>query len=443
MKPFKQTLMSGAIMLALSLAFTSCDDILGEWDKPTPVTPGGGSGEGGGSDEGGGGTTPSATKTAGSISYASATFKRGTADPAFIIDLTNTGDGAVTYESSDPAVATVDPSTGKVTPVAIGSTTITATVSDSEGYTYATKTASYNLTLESGISCINASGISVVVDESGFTAVTNGGAIDMTETSKPYLVKGTVNVGDITASSTSVYYTEIVLCDGAELIVTGKISGKYLKIYAQSNGANMGKLTVTNSAGNAIENTGSLYFYGGKITATYTSASGCGINASSLCVYGGEVKAQGGPGGHGVLYAGAGLYLKNGKLEAIGGDNAGGTGGNGIHSTGGAPVRIQNNNGVLKAQGGSGTTGGNGVDVSDNASDGLYYQFGQFTAIGGTGTIIVENGQGIKGNLTNGSGAKVTFRTSTDGTNWPENMYFGLEASAHTHTNDFGIRKIN
>lgn len=36
MKPFKQTLMSGAMILALSLVFTSCDDILGEWDKPAP-----------------------------------------------------------------------------------------------------------------------------------------------------------------------------------------------------------------------------------------------------------------------------------------------------------------------------------------------------------------------------------------------------------------------
>ena len=102
-----KTLLGGALLLTLPMFITSCDDILGEWDKPTPVTPGGGSGEGG---EGGG---ASATKTAGSISYASATFKRGTADPAFIIDLTNTGDGAVTYESSNPSVATVDPSTGK------------------------------------------------------------------------------------------------------------------------------------------------------------------------------------------------------------------------------------------------------------------------------------------------------------------------------------------
>ena len=105
MKSIKQIVKSGAVLLALSLAFTSCDDILGEWDKPTPVTPGGGSGEGGGSDEGGGGTTPSATKTAGSISYASATLTRGTKDPAFTFELSKTGDGTVTYTSSNTAVA--------------------------------------------------------------------------------------------------------------------------------------------------------------------------------------------------------------------------------------------------------------------------------------------------------------------------------------------------
>ena len=36
MKSIKQTLLSGAIMLALSLVFTSCDDILGEWSRPAP-----------------------------------------------------------------------------------------------------------------------------------------------------------------------------------------------------------------------------------------------------------------------------------------------------------------------------------------------------------------------------------------------------------------------
>lgn len=36
MKSIKQALLSSAIMLALSVVFTSCDDILGEWSRPTP-----------------------------------------------------------------------------------------------------------------------------------------------------------------------------------------------------------------------------------------------------------------------------------------------------------------------------------------------------------------------------------------------------------------------
>lgn len=427
-----KTLLGGALFLTLPMFLTSCDDILGEWDRPTPVTPGGGSGEGGEGGEGGG---ASATKTAGSISYASATFKRGTADPAFIIDLTNTGDGAVTYESSDPAVATVDPSTGKVTPVATGSTTITATVSDSEGYTYATKTASYDLTLESGVSYVDGGTTKILANTSDYTIVEST-TNDMTGTLKPYLVKETVTItGDVSVFTGASNQTVIILCDGAELIVNGKISGQYLNIYAQSNGANMGKLTVTNSAGNAIENTGSLYFYGGKITATSTKDGGCGINASALYVYGGEVKAQGGAGGDGVQFNT--LYL-SAKLEAIGGDKAGGNGGDGIHATGGnAHVQTQNN-GVLIAQGGSGATGGDGVDVSCDSYSSLDYKLGQFTAIGGTGTTT--NGQGINGKLVNESGADATFERSDDGTNWST---FSIANTNYETPTEFSIRKIN
>ena len=41
MKPIKQTLLSGAMILALSLAFTSCDELIGELDNiaPSPVAP--------------------------------------------------------------------------------------------------------------------------------------------------------------------------------------------------------------------------------------------------------------------------------------------------------------------------------------------------------------------------------------------------------------------
>ena len=53
------------------------------------------------------------------------------------------GSGAVTYKSSKPAVATVDPDSGEVTILAVGETTITATKAGDANYNLAT--ASYTL----------------------------------------------------------------------------------------------------------------------------------------------------------------------------------------------------------------------------------------------------------------------------------------------------------
>ena len=95
-----------------------------------------------------GGTTGGGTeKQAGSISYASTTVSKTTADAAFTNTLTKTGDGTVSYASSKTDVATVNATTGEVTIKGAGETTITATVADSDTYTYATKTASYTLTI--------------------------------------------------------------------------------------------------------------------------------------------------------------------------------------------------------------------------------------------------------------------------------------------------------
>lgn len=85
------------------------------------------------------------SKIAGTISFAKDSENKLTSDAAFTNTLTNTGDGKVTYSSSDTSVATVNASTGLVTIKAVGSTTITATVSDGTNYTYATKTAQYTL----------------------------------------------------------------------------------------------------------------------------------------------------------------------------------------------------------------------------------------------------------------------------------------------------------
>ena len=88
-------------------------------------------------------------KAAGSISYAATTINKTFGDAVFTNPLTKTGDGAVTYSSSNTASATVNRTSGEVTLKGIGSATITATVADGTNYTYATKTASYTLNVAS------------------------------------------------------------------------------------------------------------------------------------------------------------------------------------------------------------------------------------------------------------------------------------------------------
>jgi hypothetical protein len=84
-------------------------------------------------------------KKAGAISYATASVNKTFGDANFTNELTKTGDGTVTYSSSDTKVAEVNATTGEVTIKGNGEATITATVTDSPTYTYATKTASYKI----------------------------------------------------------------------------------------------------------------------------------------------------------------------------------------------------------------------------------------------------------------------------------------------------------
>ena len=96
--------------------------------------------------------TLTVNKADGTISFATATLKEAlhaaAADNTFTQEVTKTGDGTVTYTISDNTCgATIDASTGKVTFTQAGSVTITATVADGTNYTYATKTATYTLSV--------------------------------------------------------------------------------------------------------------------------------------------------------------------------------------------------------------------------------------------------------------------------------------------------------
>ncbi len=93
-------------------------------------------------------------KAAGSISYGTGSVEKTYGDAAFTNELTHTGDGNVTYSSSEPTVSTVD-QYGKVTVVGVGNTTIKATVADSNNYSYDSKEASYTLAVSKGSGSIS------------------------------------------------------------------------------------------------------------------------------------------------------------------------------------------------------------------------------------------------------------------------------------------------
>ena len=98
------------------------------------------------------------SKAAGTISFKTTSIAKKNTDAAFTNALTNTGDGTVTYASSDTKVATMNSSTGEVTITGAGETTITATATDGTNYTYATPTAEYTLTVSAESSGIDRDG---------------------------------------------------------------------------------------------------------------------------------------------------------------------------------------------------------------------------------------------------------------------------------------------
>ncbi len=107
---FKFYLLGGAFLLSLSMCLTSCEDVLGHWEKPTP---------------------PECTVTSISLDKTSLVLyidggeKTATLTPTLVGD---PGLHKVFFSSSHPWVATVDEETGEVTAVDGGEATITASI---------------------------------------------------------------------------------------------------------------------------------------------------------------------------------------------------------------------------------------------------------------------------------------------------------------------------
>ena len=104
------------------------------------------------------------SKKAGEISFATTSISKTFGDPSFFNEPTITGDGTVTYSSSDTKVAEVNATTGEVTIKGDGVAIIKATVTDGPTYTYATNEASYTLGVGTATMTVTAEGYSGTYD---------------------------------------------------------------------------------------------------------------------------------------------------------------------------------------------------------------------------------------------------------------------------------------
>lgn len=445
-------LCGATLLLGLPLTFTSCEEILGEWSKPAPVpgapnTP-----------------TPSptptpASKTAGAISYATGSLAKGSQDPAFTNELTITGDGTVSYSSSNEAVATVDPNTGEVTPKGTGTVEITATVSDSETYTYETNTASYSLEVKDGYQYqewddVNKKFTTKYAATSAYQELADAASAAWDGT-KTYVAKGNVTIsGDVTVSANS----ELILCDGATLTISGKLKGeggtKDLTIYAQSDGTKMGALNATADMAANGDNTirfSNLTIHGGKISVTakgssYTDCEGiCVVNA--LTMYGGDLTAQGnGNKGAGLQIQTVAL-MNNAKLEAKGGDNNSGEGDDGISATSSGATISVSDNAILIATGGSssGNNGGKAVcgPSVDPKTKVIASGNARVTLTGGKANSgTTTGGHGVSGNVTASGNASLEI-TAGDGCLGGTGILYTLTISENASVNVKGGNATN
>ena len=376
MKSLLKHIVSGAMLLVLPLMLTGCEDILGKWERPTPAV-------------------PSATKTPGTISYATTTMLKGSLDPTFSNTLTLVGDGSITYQSSDPSVATVDASTGKVTPVAPGTVTIKAIVSDSETYTYASKEASYTIELQDGYSYrwwnTTTKQFDTLIKPSSECELITPSTTTF-DGSKRYIALGNVTVDH--AINVTGGLSVITLCDNAVLTINGRLYGTTLHITAQSEGEEMGKLNVTTDDGTdndgLIDFTTDLTIHGGKISAISTS------NATRLhgikgviTIYGGDIKAQAnetsGFGCYGIYGNGGFINILGGKVEAIGCNSTSSSdrAGDGICGK----FTIDGNAVVIATGGNSSGAKEGGYGLNTNSFTG--------SSIGGTAHVTAQGGNSV------------------------------------------------
>ena len=293
----KSTMFMGALLFGLSMCLTSCEDILGHWERPTYNA----GGEGGGSGTG---------ETSISLNKANLRFVKTDLTAQTLTATVTPSDATVTWTSSDEAVATV--ANGVVTPVAPGKATITAKAGD--------KTATSTVYVYDKIYDLS----------SGWTTVTAG---------ESWLIEGNGNLGLTIGDGATITLNNINMagnligCNGDATIILA--DGSINMISAPSNEAGIkpadgSTKTLTIDAETA--GTGKLMVYGGG------NAAGIGskydVDCGNIEIKGGVITAQGGDYGAGIgSSTGTGssglcgnITISGGTIKAMGGANAAGIG---------------------------------------------------------------------------------------------------------------------
>ncbi len=305
--------------------------------------------------------TVTAARQSGSISYGTASVEKTTASSAFTNELTKTGDGTVTYASSDTGVATVNDSTGVVTIVGEGTATITASVTDSDTYYYAIKTASYTLTVTAVAAKIV--DVSTLTED---TVVTDGYTITgtLSQLVQVSIADGaTVTLSGVSINADSEFNSSqvtgfpalaclgdatIIIADGTENTLygihnpyTGGGAGIYVPSGSTVTVTGNGALTVQGATGaagigcNRNDAGGDIVIEGGIITASSRQGAGIGGSAykdcGSITITGGTITATAG-GYNAAIGSGGGhkcgnITISGGTITATGGGNSAGIGG--------------------------------------------------------------------------------------------------------------------
>lgn len=248
--------------------------------------------------------TVTINKAAATISFETASVEKTKGDDPFTNPLTNTGDGKVTYSTSNSSIAAVNATTGEVTIKNYGTATITATVKEGVNYVYAENTATFDVVVGTASMEVTATGYDGIYDgqSHGITVTAPEGAkvrYGETEgeytlyTSPKYTNTGTytvyyqvtkTNFTTVTGSATVTIAKADAKVEFAEKEVTAKIGKDFTTPQLTLDPAN---LTVTYSSSDeevatVDAETGEVELVSpGEVTITATFAGNDNYNGAS------------------------------------------------------------------------------------------------------------------------------------------------------------------